>query len=232
MSDYYGKVLHTSKDLKTSACTASGRPHPLIASAINRVPEAVREKFYGCGNPLPAGGLEGLNVLDLGSGSGRDCYVLANMVGESGFVTGVDMTEEQLDVARTHAEAYCLGELKYARTNMKFVKGFIENIREAGVPDDSQDLIVSNCVINLSPDKPAVIRGMYDALKVGGEAFFSDVYCDRRLPEEVRKNDVLWWVVSERGREERRRRRVRPLTLWCVGVWRVYLLHARLWIDF
>ena len=97
VQDYYGKVLETSKDLKTSACTASGRPHPQIVKALNRVPDEVLSKFYGCGAPLPLG-IKGLRVLDLGSGSGRDAYVCAHLVGESGQVTGIDMTQEQTEV--------------------------------------------------------------------------------------------------------------------------------------
>jgi hypothetical protein len=83
VQNYYGKVLSTSKDLKTSACTAAGRPHPLIRQALKEVPEEVKSKFYGCGAPLPLG-IDGLRVLDLGSGSGRDCYVASKLVGERG----------------------------------------------------------------------------------------------------------------------------------------------------
>lgn len=97
VQDYYGKVLATSKDLKTSACTASGRPHPHIIDIMRNVPAEVRDKFYGCGAPLPLG-IDGLKVLDLGSGSGRDAYVCAALVGEQGQVTGIDMTQEQIQV--------------------------------------------------------------------------------------------------------------------------------------
>ena len=97
VQDYYGKVLSTSKDLKTSACTASGRPHPQIIEAMKKIPAEVIDKFYGCGAPLPLG-INGLRVLDLGSGSGRDSYVCAQLVGEEGQVTGIDMTQEQIEV--------------------------------------------------------------------------------------------------------------------------------------
>ena len=97
VQDYYGKVLATSKDLKTSACTASGRPHPRIIDLMKKVPAEVMDKFYGCGAPLPLG-VDGLKVLDLGSGSGRDAYVCAALVGEQGSVTGIDMTQEQIQV--------------------------------------------------------------------------------------------------------------------------------------
>ncbi len=78
-------------------------------------------RYYGCGSPFLTG-VEGLTVLDLGSGSGRDCYVVAAMVGEAGHVIGIDMTEEQLDVARKHVDSYCREALGYAKPNMSFVK--------------------------------------------------------------------------------------------------------------
>lgn len=190
VQEYYGKILNTTKDLKTSACTTSNAPMSAVKEALKLVPTPIIEKYYGCGSPLPMG-IEGLSVLDLGSGSGRDCYVASKLVGEHGRVIGIDMTDEQLDVARAHMDSYAK-TLGYKNTNMSFVKGYIENLREAGIEDESIDLVLSNCVVNLSPDKEAVIKGVYDCLRIGGEFYFSDVYADRRLPEEVRKNDVLW----------------------------------------
>ena len=98
LQDYYGKVLQSTKDLKTSACTAAGKPHPLLRSLMAQLPEEVQSRFYGCGLPVPLG-IQGLRLLDLGSGSGRDCYLSAALVGEAGSVTGIDMTEEQLQVS-------------------------------------------------------------------------------------------------------------------------------------
>ena len=105
----------------------------------------------------------------MGSGSGRDCYVAAKLVGEDGHVTGVDMTDAQLKVARKHVESYCVGTLGYAKSNMTFVKGEIENLRGAGLEEEKIDLAISNCVVNLSPDKLAVLQGVYRALANGGE---------------------------------------------------------------
>lgn len=93
--DYYGRVLSSSADLKTSACTASGRPHPAVQRALAAVPDEVLQKFYGCGAPLPLG-IAGLRVLDLGCGSGRDCYAAAAL--GAAAITGVDMTPAQLAV--------------------------------------------------------------------------------------------------------------------------------------
>jgi len=191
VKDYYGKVLSSTLDLKTSACTTAGKPAPYILEALKNVPEDVVAKYYGCGNPLPPG-LNGKDVLDLGSGSGRDCYLASALVGSEGSVVGVDMTEEQLDTARAHNESYTTGTLGYAETNMSFVKGYIEDLAGAGIKPASFDVAISNCVVNLSPDKPAVIKGVYDALREGGELYFSDVYADRRVPESVRQHKVLW----------------------------------------
>mmetsp|Transcript_3695 Transcript_3695/g.8855 ORF Transcript_3695/g.8855 Transcript_3695/m.8855 type:complete len:363 (+) Transcript_3695:108-1196(+) len=190
VQNYYGKVLSSSKDLKTSACSAIKRPHEEILKVLKLIPTAITDKFFGCGSPLPLG-ISGCRVLDLGSGSGRDCYAASALVGESGFVTGVDMTEEQVELSREHLETFC-SKLGFSKPNMKFVKGFIEFLDKAGIEDDSQDLVISNCVVNLSPDKPRVIREAYRVLAPGGEMYFSDVYCDRRLPDEVRKHEVLW----------------------------------------
>ena len=159
VEEYYGRVLSTSKDLKTSACSASKQPHHLIIDAMKDIPNEVMSKFYGCGTPLPFG-IDGLTVLDLGSGSGRDCYLASKLVGENGKVIGLDMTDEQLDIARNHVAEYT-NTLGYAAPNMEFKKGYIERIIESGVEKESVDLIISNCVVNLSPDKPAVLKGMF-----------------------------------------------------------------------
>ncbi|PNH10988.1 Arsenite methyltransferase, partial [Tetrabaena socialis] len=188
--EYYGETLKSSGDLRTSACTACKPPPPAVRAALGAVPQEVKEKFYGCGNPIPVG-IEGLRVLDLGCGSGRDCYVAARLVGEKGSVTGVDMTPSQLEVATTHAEAYCRDTLGYARSNMTFIQGEIEYLDRAGLKDGSADLVISNCVINLSPDKARVLSESYRVLADGGEMHFSDVYCDRRLPAAVRTHPVL-----------------------------------------
>jgi arsenite methyltransferase len=190
VQQYYGEVLKTSADLKTSACCTATPPAPEIRSILSRVPDEVVSKYYGCGSPLPLG-INGLRVLDLGSGSGRDCYVAAALVGPSGFVTGIDMTPSQLEVARRHAETYCKDILGYADSNMKYVEGRIEDLAGAGIAPESVDLIISNCVVNLSPNKEAVLKGAFAALAPGGEMYFSDVYADRRLPADVRTHPVL-----------------------------------------
>jgi len=111
-------------------------------------------------------------------------------VGEKGHVTGVDMTDEQLEVARAHVDEFT-STMGYAKPNLSFKKGMIEFLGDAGVAPGSVDLVISNCVVNLSPNKELVIKGVYDSLRDGGEFYFSDVYCDRRLPQAVREHDVL-----------------------------------------
>jgi len=117
--------------------------------------------------------------------------VCAALVGPNGTVTGVDMTKEQLDVARRHVDAYTKDVLGYPATNMRFVEGHIEDLKSAGIADDSVDLIISNCVVNLSNDKRAVLAEAYRVLAPGGEMFFSDVYCDRRLSAAAKTHPVL-----------------------------------------
>lgn len=147
-------------------------------------------KYYGCGFVIPEQ-LKGLRVLDLGCGSGRDCYVLAQWVGESGRVVGVDMTDEQLQVANTYINWH-RERNGFSVANVEFHKGYIERLGDLGFDENSFDVIVSNCVINLSPNKEAVLREVYRLLKPGGEFFFSDVYSDRRIPQPLRQDQVLW----------------------------------------
>ena len=189
VQDYYGTVLSKTEDLRTSACTACKPPPPHVRAALKRIPKEVTEKFYGCGNPFPCG-IRSVDVLDLGSGSGRDCYAAALLVGPKGSVTGVDMTAEQLDVARAHVDHFRASNPEAA--SLRFLQGFIEDVAGAGVAANSMDLIISNCVINLSPNKLAVLESAYRALRVGGEMHFSDVYVDRRLPDAVRQHRVLY----------------------------------------
>jgi SAM-dependent methyltransferase len=187
---YYGQALRGSADLRTSACCAPDTvPAHLRALLANIHPE-VSGRYYGCGLVAPDL-LEGLRVLDLGCGSGRDVYLLSRLVGEAGEVVGVDMTAEQLAVAERHRDYHraCYG---YTRSNVRFVEGRIEQLDALGLEAGSFDLIVSNCVINLSPDKPAVLGQAHALLKPGGEMYFSDVYADRRVPAELAADPVLY----------------------------------------
>ena len=187
---YYGKVLKSSDDLKTSACcTADAMPAHLRPLAA-KIHDEVSAKYYGCGLVCPTK-MTGRRVLDLGAGSGRDAYMLAQLVGETGEVVGVDMTDEQLAVARRHLEWHAQ-KFGYAKPNTRFLHGYIERLDELGLEPGSFDVIVSNCVINLSIDKPAVLKGAFDLLKPGGELYFSDVYADRRIPDHLVRDPELY----------------------------------------
>jgi len=190
VKDYYGKVLKSSKDLKTSACCDGGGVPGHLEALLANVHEEVRGKYYGCGIVVPAA-LRGARVLDLGSGSGRDVYLIAQLVGPEGEVVGVDMTDEQLATAEAHADWH-MRRFGYNRRNVRFLKGYIEQLGALRLESNSFDVIVSNCVINLSVDKPAVLRGAYDLLKPGGELYFADVYCDRRLSGEIKSDPLLY----------------------------------------
>ncbi len=187
---YYGETLTNSQDLQTNACcTDAALPH-FVKPLLARVHAEVLARYYGCGLVLPEL-LEGLTILDLGCGAGRDVYVLSQLVGEKGQVIGVDMTEEQLAVARRH-EKYHQTAFGYKRGNVRFLHGDIARLDELELADASVDLIVSNCVINLAPDKAAVLREAFRVLKPGGELYFSDVYSDRRIPADLTRDPVLY----------------------------------------
>ncbi|MBH9537218.1 methyltransferase domain-containing protein [Novosphingopyxis sp. YJ-S2-01] len=187
--DYYGKVLGGSADLRTDACCTAEAPAPHIRTALAAVHPEVKARYYGCGLVVPEA-IEGAHILDLGSGSGQDAYILAQLVGEKGSVTGVDATPEQLAVANDHLEWH-RERFGYAKSNVRFVEGDIEKLDQLGLEEASFDVIVSNCVINLVADKAAVFAAAHKLLKPGGELYFSDVYADRRVPAHLLNDPVL-----------------------------------------
>uniref|UniRef100_A0AAR2LXW6 Arsenite methyltransferase n=1 Tax=Pygocentrus nattereri TaxID=42514 RepID=A0AAR2LXW6_PYGNA len=191
LQDYYGKILSQTSDLKSNACVPSAKPIPTyIRKALAEVHPDVTARYYGCGLVVPEC-LEGCRLLDLGCGSGRDCYMLSQLVGENGHITGVDMTENQLEVARKFID-YHMQKFGFKKPNVNFVQGYIEALREAGLEEKSYDVVISNCVLNLSPDKASVLQEAYHVLKDGGELYFSDIYSNARISESLRANKVLW----------------------------------------
>jgi len=190
VQNYYGKELKTSADLKTNACCTSVEYPKVIKDILATIHDEVMSKYYGCGLTIPTK-LEGLKVLDLGSGSGRDCYLMSKLIGEKGFITGIDMTEEQLSVAKKHIE-YHTHQFGYFQPNVEFKKGEIEKLDELNIKESSLDLIISNCVINLSYNKQKVLSDCFKSLKPGGEMYFSDVYVDRRIPDDLAQDPIIY----------------------------------------
>jgi SAM-dependent methyltransferase len=180
VKEYYGKILRSNQDLKTNACCPAGALPVHLKEMAKEVPPEVQEKFYGCGSPIPAV-LEGATVLDLGCGTGRDTFLLSKLAGPQGRVIGIDMTREQLEVARRNIRF----------PNVTFLKGYLEDLEGLGVGNHSVDAVVSNCVINLSPDKRRVFSEIFRVLKPGGELYFSDIFSGRRIPKHVADDPVL-----------------------------------------
>lgn len=182
----YGKIAAGA----AAGCGCGCNPSTLGYSQadLRDVPEGA-ETTLGSGNPLASAALQpGETVLDLGSGAGLDCFIAAKRVGEDGRVIGVDMTPEMVSKARDNAE-----EGGYA--NVEFRLGEIEHLP---VADASVDVIVSNCVINLSPDKPAVYRDAFRALRPGGRLAISDVVATAELPAEGR-DDLAQYAACVSG---------------------------------
>ncbi len=186
---YYGETLQSSDDLRTTACCSIGAMPKPLRTILSQLHPEVRERFYGCGSPLPPA-LDGMTVLDLGCGSGRDAYLLSSLVGEQGRVIGVDMTAQQLQVAERH-RAFHAQAFGYAHSNVTFHLGDLADLAGLGIADNSVDVVVSNCVLNLVPDKRRAFAETFRVLKPGGELYFSDVFSDRRLPRELLADPVL-----------------------------------------
>ena len=185
--EYYGSVLKGSDDLKTNACCVVEAPPAWVKPLLGHVHEQVSHRFYGCGFPI-AEAVKGATVLDLGCGTGRDVYLFSQIVGPEGFVHGIDMTPEQLQVANDTV-GWHMDRFGYAKPNVAFHQGFIEELKP--IESGSVDLVISNCVLNLSPRKDLVLAEVHRVLKPGGEFLFSDVFADRRLPAWMAKDAEL-----------------------------------------
>ena len=150
---------------------------------LDGLPESVTDISLGCGNPLAISELQaGEAVLDLGSGGGIDCFLAAKQVGSEGKVIGLDMTPEMIKLARRNAK-------KVGATNVDFRYGEMEEIP---LPDQSVDAVISNCVINLSPDKDAVFGEVFRVLRAGGRMNISDIVVDGDLPQPIRDSLNAW----------------------------------------
>jgi len=195
--EHYGKAAADFAPKASSSCcgpastscgcssdaidVTASKLYPL--SELETLPEEVTGLSMGCGDPITLASLKpGQTVLDLGSGGGIDCFMAAKKVGESGHVIGVDMTAEMLEKARTN-------QAKLGFKNVDFRLGEIEHLP---VADNSVDVIISNCVVNLSPDKPQVFREAFRVLRSGGRLALSDIVTDGPLPQVVKDSLSAW----------------------------------------
>ncbi len=180
---------HYAERIKNSAsccgpsdcCSAESSLYP--SDLLATLPEGESTVSYGCGDPITLASLEpGQTVLDLGSGAGLDCFFAANKVGKMGHVIGVDMTPEMIERARSSAKRLNLN-------NVEFRQGYLEDL-----PVDANivDVIISNCVINLSPDKSKVFSEAFRVLKPGGKLAVSDIVTDGPLPQSIKKSLSAW----------------------------------------
>jgi SAM-dependent methyltransferase len=165
----------------SDCCSTDSNLYP--ADLLATLPDGESTVSYGCGDPITLASLEpGQVVLDLGSGAGLDCFFAAKKVGETGHVIGVDMTPEMIERARSSAERLNI-------SNVEFRQGFLEALP---VDASSVDVIISNCVINLSPDKSKVFGEAFRVLKPGGKLAVSDIVTDGPLPETIKKSLSAW----------------------------------------
>jgi arsenite methyltransferase len=168
---------------ETAAETTNAAARFYSMEEISDLPESVTGASLGCGNPIAISELQpGEVVLDLGSGGGIDCFLAAKQVGSEGRVIGLDMTTDMIKLARRNAK-------KIGAANVEFRYGEMEEIP---LPDESVDVIISNCVINLSPDKDAVFREAYRVLRPGGRMNVSDIVLQGELPQAVRDRLDAW----------------------------------------
>jgi len=179
VKEYYGKAAEEPRD---NLCCPTSYPE----EDTSHIPTEVIERFYGCGSPMSIAGISpGETVLDLGSGAGIDCFIAAKKTGSEGEIIGVDMTDEMLKIANT-SKTEVARNLGFS--NVEFRKGFLEEIP---VDNKSVDLITSNCVINLSPDKRKVFSEMSRVLKDHGRIVVSDIVSEHEISEGLRGNEEL-----------------------------------------
>lgn len=184
VKESYGKIADAGC---CCSCNCNGMTKEDISKSLGYTEQEIKSHpeanlGLGCGNPTALGEItEGMVVLDLGSGAGFDCFLAAKKTGKSGKVIGVDMTEKMIRKARENAEGY-------GYSNVEFRLGEIE---ELPIGDNSVDVIISNCVINLSPEKEKVFQEAYRVLKKGGKMFVSDIVLLEELTEAQRKDKKL-----------------------------------------
>lgn len=178
--EYYAQRAAASNSCCGDSCCDNSFYNSQMLTGL---PDDVANFSLGCGDPITLASLKpGEVILDLGSGGGLDCFLAAKQVGESGRVIGVDMTPEMLERARAAAA-------KMDIKNVEFRQGYLEDLP---VEEESIDVVISNCVINLSPDKPVVFKEIYRVLKPGGRVAVSDIVISGQLPQAVREDGQAW----------------------------------------
>ena len=179
--DHYADIARKSSSCcGPSACDCDSNYPDQLANAV---PDDIANFSLGCGDPITIANLQpGETVVDLGSGGGLDCFYAAQRFGATGRVIGVDMTPEMLAKARANA-------IRLGVENVEFREGYIEHLP---VADGEADVVISNCVINLSPDKPQVFRDIYRALRSGGRISISDIVTNGELPGAVQASMEAW----------------------------------------
>jgi len=187
LQNYYGKRIQKTEDLAKQACCADNTA-ARYREIVKLIPDEVKEKNYGCGCSIPDDDITGLTVLDLGSGAGLDAFIVSKLVGPGGHVHGVDMTAEQLAVARRNVKPTTLA-FGFDEPNVTFHEGYIETADP--IEDESVDLVISDCTINLSPLKAQILHTIYRVLRNGGELYVSDIVADRRVPDKIRKDQQM-----------------------------------------
>lgn len=187
--EYYSEATkEKGGELASSVCSCASSCIPEDVKAIvSELPDEIVAKYYGCGSPVPSQ-IDECVVLDLGCGTGRDAYVVSKLVGEKGRVIGIDMNDDQLEVAELYKAEMTE---KWGFDNVEFKKGYIEDLAKAGIEDSSIDVVISNCVINLSPDKQSVFAEIRRVLCDGGVLYFSDMFADRKVPDEINTHPLL-----------------------------------------
>lgn len=190
VKEKYSEIANQSKTQNASSCCGSTSccstvDYSVFSESYDKVEGYIEDADLGLGCGIPtqyAAIKEGHHVLDLGSGAGNDCFVARSLVGESGKVTGIDFTDAMLEKANANRD-------KLGYTNVEFVKGDIENMP---IANDTVDVIVSNCVLNLVPDKEKAFTEILRVLKPGGHFCVSDVVIKGSLPEKIKKDAEMY----------------------------------------